>query len=143
MISFKKIGLLETVVLLSAIYVFSTLIWTATTRSAVQEKANLVKSNHEIIVNFINNQVNTCDNSGKKEKTLWGDFCDETWSSKKIIIYLNSQLKLTNPYSKNILIVKGVQDPRLQAEGKAGQSTEIGVIFVSSSDLVMSQDQNG
>ena len=50
MISFKKIGLLETVVLLSAIYVFSTLIWTATTRSAVQEKANLVKSNHETIV---------------------------------------------------------------------------------------------
>ena len=85
MISFKKIGLLETVVLLSAIYVFSTLIWTATTRSAVQEKANLVKSNHETIVNFINNQVNNCDNSGKKEKTLWGDFCDETWSSKKII----------------------------------------------------------
>ena len=135
MISFKKIGILEILVLFSAIYVFSTLIWTATTRSAVEEKANLVKSNHKAIVDFINNQVNNCDNSDKKEKTLWGDFCDETWSSKKIINYINSQLKLTNPYSKNILIVKSAQDPRLQAEGKAGQSTEMGVIFVSSNDF--------
>ena len=135
MINFKNFGVLETLVLLSAIYVLSTLIWTATTRSAVEDKANQVKSNHKTIVNFINNQVNSCDNSDKKEKTLWGDLCDQTWSSQKIINYINSELKLKNPYSKNILIVKGAQDPRLQAEGKAGQSTDMGVIFVSSNDF--------
>tara|TARA_Y100000816_G_scaffold289956_1_gene277548 strand:+ start:161 stop:661 length:501 start_codon:yes stop_codon:yes gene_type:complete len=135
MINIKKFGMLEILVLLSAIYVLSTLIWTATTRSEVEEKANQVKLNHKTIVNFINNQVNICDSSDKKEKTLWGDFCDQSWSSQKIINYINSELKLKNPYSKNVFIVKGVQDPRLQAEGKAGQSTEMGVIFVSSSDF--------
>ena len=54
MISFKKIGFLEILVFFSAFYVISTLIWTASTRSSVQEKANLIKSNHQIIVNFVN-----------------------------------------------------------------------------------------
>ena len=43
MINFKNFGPLEALVLFSAIYVLSTLIWTASTRSAVQEKANIVK----------------------------------------------------------------------------------------------------
>ena len=63
MINIKKFGMLEILVLLSAIYVLSTLIWTATTRSEVEDKANQVKLNHKTIVNFINNQVNICDSS--------------------------------------------------------------------------------
>ena len=55
--------------------------------------------------------------------------------SKKIINYINSNLNLRNPYSKDSLIAKSVTDPRIQAEGKAGQSTEIGIIFISSNDF--------
>ena len=61
MINFKKIGFLEILVLFSAFYVLSTLIWTASTRSSVQEKANLIKSNHQLIVNFINKEINNCE----------------------------------------------------------------------------------
>ena len=53
MINFRKLGLLEVLVFFSALYVVSTLLWTASTRSAVEEKANLIKSNHKTIVNFI------------------------------------------------------------------------------------------
>ena len=134
MISFKKFGFLEIVVTLSAIYVLSTLIWTASTRSAVEEKANIVKDNHKRIVDFVNSQINTCEGSDIK-KTSWGESCNESWTSKKIINYINSNLNLINPYSKDSLIAKSVQDPRLQAEGKAGQSTEMGIIFISSNNF--------
>ena len=46
-----------------------------------------------------------------------------------------SNMKLKNPYSSNKNIILLAQDPRLQAEGKAGQSTEIGVIFLSSKNI--------
>ena len=135
MINFRKLGLLEVLVFFSALYVISTLLWTASTRSAVEEKANLIKSNHKTIVDFINNQINKCDNSNKQSKTLWGDLCNDTWSSQKIINYININLSLKNPYSKSSSIVMSAQDPRLQAEGKAGQSTEMGMIFLSSKDF--------
>ena len=61
MINLKNFGLLESLVLFSFLYVFSTLIWTASTRSAVEDKANIVKSNHKTIVNFINDTINDCD----------------------------------------------------------------------------------
>ena len=38
-------------------YVVIMLIWTASTRSAVVQKANDIKSNHKLVVEFINNQV--------------------------------------------------------------------------------------
>ena len=136
MINFKNFGLLEGLVLFSFLYVFSTLIWTASTRSAVEDKANIVKSNHKKIVSFINDTINDCDKSDKKSKTIWGDECGDNWSSKKLINYINSNLKLNNPYSNKVIIVKSAQDPRLQAEGKAGQSTEMGIIFVSSNDFL-------
>ena len=135
MINFRKLGLLEVLVFFSALYVISTLLWTASTRSAVEEKANLIKSNHKTIVDFINNQINKCDNGNKQSKTIWGDLCNDTWSSQKIIKYININLNLKNPYSKNSSIVMSAQDPRLQAEGKAGQSTEMGMIFLSSKDF--------
>ena len=135
MINFRKFGLLEFLVFFSALYVISTLLWTASTRSAVEEKANLVKSNHKIIVDFINDQINKCDKGNEQSKTIWGDLCNDTWSSQKIIKYININLNLKNPYSKSSSIVMSAQDPRLQAEGKAGQSTEMGIIFLSSKDF--------
>ena len=135
MINLKKFGLLEILVFFSALYVVSTLLWTASTRSAVEEKANLIKSNHKTIVNFINNQINKCDNGNEQSKTVWGDLCNDTWSSQKIIKYININLKLKNPYSRSSSTVMSAQDPRLQAEGKAGQSTEMGMIFLSSKDF--------
>ena len=135
MINFKKFGILEIIVFFSALYVISTLLWTASTRSAVEEKANLIKDNHKIIVDFVNNQINTCDGRDDNTKTSWGELCNDSWTSKKIINYINSNLNLRNPYSKDSLIVKSVQDPRIQAEGKAGQSTEMGTIFISSNDF--------
>ena len=135
MINFKKFGFLETIVFFSALYVLSTLIWTASTRSAVEEKSNIIKDNHKAIVDFVNNQINTCDGLDDSTKTSWGELCNDTWTSKKIISYINSNLNLKNPYSKDSLIAKSVQDPRIQAEGKAGQSTEMGIIFISSNDF--------
>ena len=135
MMNLKKFGFLEIVVILSAIYVLSTLIWTASTRSAVEEKANIIKGNHKRIVDFVNSQINTCEGSSDVTKTSWGELCNESWTSEKIISYINSNLNLKNPYSKDSSIAKSVQDPRIQAEGKAGQSTEMGIIFISSSDF--------
>ena len=54
---------------------------------------------------------------------------------KKIINYINNNIKFKNSNFNNSKFVKSEQDPRLQAEGKAGQSTEIGVIFISSSNF--------
>ncbi len=135
MINFKKLGFLEIIVFFSALYVISTLLWTVSTRSAVEEKANIIKGNHKKIVEFVNNQINTCDGRGDNAKTPWGELCNDSWTSKKIINYINSNLNLKNPYSNDFLIAKSVQDPRIQAEGKAGQSIEMGIIFISSSDF--------
>ena len=132
MINFKKLGLLEIIVFFSAFYVVTTLTWTVSTRSAVEEKANLIKSNHNEIVNFINDQINRCDKGNDQSITIWGELCKDAWSSHKIIKYINDNLNLKNPYSKSKNIAKSAQDPRLQAEGKAGQSIEMGVIFLSS-----------
>ena len=132
---FKKFGMLEIVVSFSIIYVVSMLIWTASTRSSVQEKADTVKSNHKQIVDLINEEINKCDQDESKSKTIWGDSCKGEWLSTKVINYINDNMKMVNPYTSNKEIIKQAQDPRLQAEGKAGQSTEMGVIFLSSQNF--------
>ena len=134
-VKFKNFGLLEILVTFSAVYVISMLLWTASTRSAVENKANTVKSNHKKIVDFINAEINQCDQANMDSKTKWGDPCKEEWLSEKIIQYINENIKISNPYSSNKKIAKKAQDPRLQAEGKAGQSTEMGVIFLSSQNF--------
>ena len=53
-----------------------------------------------------------------------------------IIKYVLENLKLTNPYSANSLAIKSTVDPKLQAEGQAGQSTEMGVIFITSANFM-------
>ena len=52
-ISFKNFGFLEFLVSFSAIFVVSMLIWTASTRPAVEARANLVKDNHNKVVNLV------------------------------------------------------------------------------------------
>ena len=71
----------------------------------------------------------------RKKKTSWGEKCSENWSSKSIVIFLLNNTNLKNPYSKKISLIQSVNDPRIQAEGKAGLSTNKGIIFVSENEF--------
>ena len=133
-INFKNFGLLETLVTLSIIYVIGMLIWTASTRPAVEAKANLVKENHQKVVDFINGEINNCGNNDEDKKTIWGDACNEEWIPSKIVNYINNNLNIENPFSTDSK-VKTDPDPRIKAEGKAGQTVEMGVIFLMSSNI--------
>jgi hypothetical protein len=130
----KNFGPLEFLVLSSLTYVFIMLMWTASTRSDVVQKANDIKANHKLVVEFINNQVNDCS-SKEDAKTIWGDSCKSAWSSSKIVNYILENIKLNNPYKNNKPLIQTSQDVRIQAEGKAGQSTDKGIIFVSENDF--------
>ena len=132
-INLKNFGLLETLVILSITYVVVMLIWTASTRPEVEAKANLVKENHKKVVDFINNEINQCGNSEDKT-TIWGDPCNSEWIADKVVKYINNNLEIENPFSDDSK-VKTDPDPRIKAEGKAGQSTEMGVIFLMSSNF--------
>ena len=90
-LSLKNLGLLEILVISSGIFVIGMLLWTASTRPAVEAKANEVKENHNKVVE--------------------------------------------NPFSDDSK-VKTDPDPRIKAEGKAGQSVEMGVIFLMSSNFL-------
>ena len=131
---FKNFGPLEILVLSSIIYVVVMLIWTASTRSEVLQKANDIKYNHKSVINFINDQVNICS-SNEKALTSWGEKCNAVWTSDKIVSYVLSNIELKNPYSIEKPLIQTSQDPRIQAEGKAGQSTDKGIIFVSSNNF--------
>ena len=130
----KNFGPLEVLVLSSIVYVVVMLIWTASTRSAVVQKANDIKANHKLVVQFINNQVNECS-SDEEGTTPWGDNCNSAWNSSKIVNYILKNLKLNNPYDIDKPLIQTSQDPRIQAEGKAGQSTDKGIIFVTESNF--------
>ena len=131
---FKNFGLLEILVSISIFYVVAMLIWTATTRNGVLEKANNIKSNHKNIVKFLNDQINICSQDLQKQ-TLWGEDCNSTWTSSKIVDYILKNIELKNPYSLSKPLIQSSSDPRIDAEGKAGQSTNKGIIFVSSNDF--------
>jgi hypothetical protein len=130
----KNFGPLEILVLSSLFYVVIMLIWTASTRSSVLQKANDIKSNHKTIVEFINNEVNACT-ADKNGLTSWGENCNSSWNSSVIVKYILDNFKLNNPYNINKPLIQTSQDPRIQAEGKAGQSTDKGIIFVSESNF--------
>ena len=134
-INLKKFGLLECLVMISLIFVVGMLIWTASTRPAVEAKANLVKENHNKVVNFINKEINECGNADESKMTIWGDPCNGEWISEKVVSYINNNLKIENPFSDESK-VKIDPDPRIKAEGKAGQSVEMGVIFVMSANFL-------
>ena len=67
----KNFGPLEILVLSSIAYVVVMLLWTASTRSEVLQKANDIKSNHKSVVDFINTEVNNCS-SNEDALTSWG-----------------------------------------------------------------------
>ena len=134
-INIKKFGLLEFLVITSLIFVVGMLIWTASTRPAVEAKANLVKENHKKVVDFINNEVNECGNADETKKTKWGDPCNGEWIAEKVVSYINNNMKIENPFSDDSK-VKTDPDPRIKAEGKAGQSVEMGVIFLMSANFL-------
>ena len=126
----KNFGPLEALVIISFLYVFVMLIWTASTRSEVVKKASDIKSNHKTVVQFINNEINKCS-SNNNMSTSWGENCGSVWTSSKIVKYILVNFKLNNPYNIEKPLIQTSQDPRIQAEGKAGQSTDKGIIFVS------------
>ena len=126
----KNFGPLELLVLSSFFYVVVMLIWTASTRASVLQKANDIKSNHKIIVEFMNDEINKCS-SNEDNLTSWGENCNSLWNSSKIVKYILDNFKLNNPYSIEKPLIQTSQDPRIQAEGKAGQSTDKGIIFVT------------
>ena len=128
---FKNFGPLEILVLSSITYIVVMLMWTATTRSEVMQNANDIKYNHKLVVDFINGEVNNC-NSKSDGITSWGEKCNSSWTSSKIVDYVVSNISLKNPYAIEKPLIQPSQDPRIQAEGKAGQSTDKGIIFVSS-----------
>mgnify|MGYP001364821269 FL=1 len=130
----KNFGPLEFLVISSLAYVIIMLIWTASTRSAVVQKANDIKFNHKTVVEFINNEVNKCS-SNENGKTSWGENCNSAWTSSNIVKYILDNFKLNNPYKIEKPLIQTSQDPRIQAEGKAGQSTDKGIIFVSESNF--------
>ena len=130
----KNFGPLEFLVFSSLAYVVIMLIWTASTRSSVLQKANDIKFNHKTIVEFINNEVNICS-SNENGLTSWGENCNSTWNSSNIVKYILDNFKLNNPYNIDKPLIQTSQDPRIQAEGKAGQSTDKGIIFVSENNF--------
>ena len=130
----KNFGPLELLVISSLAYVIIMLIWTASTRSAVVQKANDIKFNHKTVVEFINNEVNECS-SNENGKTSWGENCNSAWTSSNIVKYILDNFKLNNPYKIEKPLIQTSQDPRIQAEGKAGQSTDKGIIFVSENNF--------
>ena len=130
----KNFGPLEFLVISSLAYVIIMLIWTGSTRSAVVQKANDIKFNHKTVVEFINNEVNECS-SNENGKTAWGENCNSAWTSSNIVRYILDNFKLNNPYKIEKPLIQTSQDPRIQAEGKAGQSTDKGIIFVSESNF--------
>ena len=131
---FKNFGPLEVLVFSSITYVVVMLLWTASTRSEVLQKANDIKSNHKLVVDFINDEVNNCS-SNNEGITAWGEKCNSFWTSDKIVSHVLSNIELKNPYLIKKPLIQTSQDPRIQAEGKAGQSTDKGIIFVSSSNF--------
>ena len=130
----KNFGPLEFLVLSSLFYVVTMLIWTASTRASVLQKANDIKSNHKMIVEFVNDEINKCS-SNEDDLTSWGENCNSLWNSSKIVKYILDNFKLNNPYSIQKPLIQTSQDPRIQAEGKAGQSTDKGIIFVSANNF--------
>tara|TARA_X000000950_G_scaffold184531_1_gene223478 strand:- start:2045 stop:2554 length:510 start_codon:yes stop_codon:yes gene_type:complete len=130
----KNFGPLEFLVVSSICYVVVMLIWTASTRSSVLQKANDIKSNHKMIVEFVNDEINKCS-SNEDGLTSWGENCNSLWNSSKIVKFMLDNFKLNNPYGVQKSLIQTSQDPRIQAEGKAGQSTDKGIIFVSENNF--------
>jgi hypothetical protein len=115
-VNLKNFGFLEVLVSLSAIFVVGMLIWTVSTRPAVEARANLVKDNHNKVVNLINDEINNCGNNDEGKSTIWGDPCNGEWVAEKVVSYINKNLNIENPFSEDTT-VRTDPDPRIKAEG--------------------------
>ena len=136
LIRFKNFGMLEFLLIASVADIIFMLLWTLSSRSWLEEKIEVVRKNHIQIVELINSEIKKCDRTDENSNTAWSDPCKSKWIADNIIKYVLENLKLKNPYSTNSLAIKSTVDPRLQAEGQAGQSTEMGVIFVTSANFM-------
>ena len=67
--------------------------------------------------------------------TAWGENCSSSWTSSEIVKHILDNFKLNNPYNIKKPLLQTAEDPRIRAEGKAGQSTDKGIIFVSSNNF--------
>ena len=67
---FKNFGMLELLVILSALYIIFMLAWTVTSRSGSEEKAQIVRENHKKIVELINSEINECDKGNENSNTV-------------------------------------------------------------------------
>jgi sensor domain CHASE-containing protein len=85
---FKNFGMLELLVVLSALYIAFMLGWTVINRSGSEEKAQIVRENHKKIVELINSEINECDRRSENSKTVWGDPCKSEWIANNIIKYV-------------------------------------------------------
>jgi len=99
---FKNFGMLELLVILSALYIILMLGWTATSRSGSEEKAQIVRDNHKKIVELINSEINECDRGDENSNTVWGDPCKSEWIASNIIKYVAKSLNLTNLILKTL-----------------------------------------
>ena len=115
---FKNFGMLELLVVLSALYITFMLGWTVINRSGNEEKAQTVRENHKKIVELINSEINECDRGDESSKTVWGDPCKSEWIANNIIKYVEESLNLTNPYSEDSPVIKSDPNPRLQEKVK-------------------------
>ena len=86
------------------------------------------------VVELLNNEINKCDGACIGKESI--DDCDSKWTSSIMIDHILKNIKLKNPYSLNKQLIQSSSDPRIDAEGKAGQSTNKGVIFVSLNDFM-------
>ena len=60
---------------------------------------------------------------------------DITTEQSVVLRNILENFELNNPYKITKPLIQTSQDPRIRAEGKAGQSTDKGIIFVSSSNF--------
>ncbi len=72
LLRFKNFGLLELLVLLSAVYVIFMLLWTLSSRSGVEEKVEAVRNNHKQVIELINSEINNCDRAEENSNTKLG-----------------------------------------------------------------------
>ena len=70
----KNFGQLEVLVFSSVFYVVAMLIWTASTRNEILNKADNIKYNHKSVVEFLNNEINKCSQDFQKNQLYFEQF---------------------------------------------------------------------
>ena len=69
------------------------------------------------------------------ESMTVNDIVEKCDTEQSLVSHHLNNMKLNDPYNIDKPLIQTSQDPRIQAEGKAGQSTDKGIIFVSESNF--------